>query len=95
MACGICMASVGKNNLGKLRLPPAASYTCQESVQTGLQEQFGIPVCVLGLELLTQTQSHCLSKVFSCITRHSAERCVCKPCTQSPICAWAGGASRS
>lgn len=63
MACGSCMASVGKHNLGKPRLPQAASYTCQESVQTGLQEQFGIPVCVLGLELLTQ--SHCLSKVFS------------------------------
>lgn len=43
--------------------PQAAGYTCQVSVQTGLQEGFPRPVCVLHLEVVTK--SHSFPKVFS------------------------------
>lgn len=43
--------------------PQLAGYTGQVSVQTGLQEEFHIPVCILHLEMLIK--SHVFSKVFS------------------------------
>lgn len=61
---------------------PASGYTYQESVQTALQAEFQISVCVVGLEMLTQ--SHCLST-----TRHSV--CVQVIEAHSPLCACARG----